>query len=42
MVAYLEACFEEADSDAAFIVKALDDIARAKDILKKTGDESIN
>ena len=30
MVAYLEACFEEADSDTAFIAKALDDIARAK------------
>ena len=30
MAAYLEACFEEADSDAAFIAKALGDIARAK------------
>lgn len=30
MVAYLEACFEEADGDAAFIAKALGDIARAK------------
>ena len=30
MAAYLEACFEVADSDAAFITKALGDIARAK------------
>ena len=30
MVAYLEACFEEAGSDAAFITKALGDITRAK------------
>ena len=30
MAAYLEACFEEADSDTTFIAKALDDIARAK------------
>ena len=29
MVAYLEACLEEADGDAAFIAKALGDIARA-------------
>lgn len=30
MAAYLEACMEEADGDAAFISKALGDIARAK------------
>jgi probable addiction module antidote protein len=30
MAAYLEACFEEANGDAAFIAKALGDIARAK------------
>jgi len=30
MAAYLEACFEEAKGDAAFIAKALGDIARAK------------
>lgn len=29
-VAYLEACFEEANGDAAFIAKALGDIARAR------------
>ena len=30
MAAYLEACFEESDGDAAFIAKALGNIARAK------------
>ena len=30
MAAYLEVCLEEADGDAAFIAKALGDIARAK------------
>lgn len=30
VAAYLEACFEEAPGDAAFIAKALGDIARAK------------
>ena len=30
MAAYLEACFEEAGGDAAFIAKALGDVARAK------------
>ena len=30
MAAYLEACIEEADGDAAFIAKALDDIAHAR------------
>ncbi len=30
MAAYLEACLDEAGSDAAFIAKALGDIARAK------------
>ena len=30
MAAYLEACFDEAGGDAAFIAKALGDIARAK------------
>lgn len=32
MVAYLEACIEEATGDAAFIAKALGDIARAQDM----------
>ena len=30
MAAYLEACMEEADGDAAFIAKALGNIAKAK------------
>ncbi len=30
MAAYLEACLDEADGDAAFVAKALGDIARAK------------
>ncbi|MEY3917271.1 MAG: hypothetical protein RLZZ140_834, partial [Pseudomonadota bacterium] len=29
---YLDACFEEADCDAAFIAKAIGDVARAKGI----------
>ena len=29
MAAYLEACLEETDGDAAFIAKALGDVARA-------------
>ena len=32
MAAYLEACLEKANGDAAFIAKALGDIARAKGI----------
>jgi probable addiction module antidote protein len=30
IAAYLEACLEKANGNAAFITKALDDIARAK------------
>jgi probable addiction module antidote protein len=30
MAAYLEACLDEAEGDAAFIAKALGDIARAR------------
>lgn len=30
MAAYLEACLQESDGDAAFVAKALGDIARAK------------
>jgi probable addiction module antidote protein len=40
MAAYLDACIEEADGDAAFIGKALGDIARARgmsQIAKDTG-----
>ena len=34
MAAYLEACIQESDGDAAFIAKALGDIARAKGMTK--------
>ena len=34
MAAYLEACLDEAQGDAAFIAKALDDIARAKGMVQ--------
>ena len=40
MAAYLEACIEEANGDAAFIAKALGDIARVKgmtQIARETG-----
>ena len=40
MAAYLEACIEEADGDAAFVAKALGDIARAQgmtQIARQTG-----
>ncbi len=40
MAAYLQACIEEADGDAAFIAKALGDIARAQgmtQIARQTG-----
>ena len=34
MAAYLEACFEEANGESAFIAKALADMARAKRMLE--------
>lgn len=34
MAAYLDACIEESDGDAAFIAKALGDIARAQGMSK--------
>ena len=40
MAAYLEACIEEANGDAAFIAKALGDMARAQgmtEIARQTG-----
>jgi probable addiction module antidote protein len=42
MAAYLEACFEEADSDAAFIAKALGDIARAKGMAQVARDAGLS
>jgi len=41
MAAYLEACFEEAHGDAAFIAKALGDIARAKGMSQVARDAGL-
>ena len=42
MAAYLEACMEEADGDAAFIAKALGDIARAKGMSQVASDAGLS
>ena len=42
MAAYLEACMEEADGDAAFIAKALGDIARAKGMTQVAQDAGLS
>ena len=42
MAAYLEACFEEAEGDAAFIAKALGDIARAKGMSQVARDTGLS
>ena len=42
MAAYLEACFEEAEGDAAFIAKALVDIARAKGMSQVARDGGVS
>ncbi len=42
MAAYLEACIEEADGDAAFIAKALGDIARAKGMSQVAKDAGLS
>src|SRR5512147_2217425 len=42
MAAYLEACFEEANGDAAFIAKALGDIARAKGMAQVARDAGLS
>jgi len=42
MAAYLEACIEEADGDAAFIAKALGDIARAKGMAEVARDTGLS
>ena len=41
MAAYLQACFEEADDDAAFIATALGDIARAKGMAQVAKDAGL-
>jgi probable addiction module antidote protein len=42
MAAYLEACLEESDGDAAFIAKALGDIARAKGMSQVARDAGLS
>jgi probable addiction module antidote protein len=42
MAAYLEACLEEAGSDAAFISKALGNIARAKGMAQVARDAGLS
>jgi probable addiction module antidote protein len=42
MAAYLEACLDEAKGDAAFIAKALGDIARAKGMSKVARDAGLS
>ncbi len=42
MAAYLEACFEEANGDAAFIAKALGNIARAKGMSQVARDAGLS
>ena len=42
MAAYLEACLEEADGNAAYIAKALGDIARAKGMAQVARDSGLS
>lgn len=42
MAAYLEACLAEADGDAAFVAKALGDIARAKGMSQVARDAGLS
>ena len=42
MAAYLEASIEEADGDAAFIAKALGDIARAQGMSRVAADAGLS
>ena len=42
MAAYLEICLEEANGDAAFIAKALGDIARAKGMSQVARDAGLS
>ncbi|WP_216912527.1 MULTISPECIES: addiction module antidote protein [unclassified Synechococcus] len=42
MAAYLEACIEEADGDAAFIAKPLGDIARAQGMTQVARDSGLS
>ncbi|QHS10298.1 addiction module antidote protein [Sinimarinibacterium sp. NLF-5-8] len=38
---YIEACFEEAGDDPAFIIKALGDVARAKGMMQITRETGL-
>lgn len=42
MAAYLEACLEEANGDAAFVAKALGNIARAKGMTEVARDAGVS
>ena len=42
MAAYFEACLEEANGDAAFIAKALGDIARAKGMTQVASEAGVS
>ena len=42
MALYLQACIEEADGDAAFIARALGDIARAKGMTQVAKDSGLS
>ncbi len=42
MAAYLEACIEESNGDAAFIARALGDIARAKGMTQVARDAGLS
>jgi probable addiction module antidote protein len=42
MAAYLEACLEEANGDAAFVAKALGDIARARGMAQVARDAGLS
>jgi hypothetical protein len=42
MVLYLNACLEEANGDAAFIAKALGDIARARGMTQVAADSGLS
>lgn len=42
MAAYLEACLDEAKGDAAFIAKALGDIARARGMAQVARDSGLS
>lgn len=42
MAAYLEACLEESNGDAAFVAKALGDIARARGMTQVARDAGLS